>query len=166
LKNKFMQLHQIKVTQKPKKRKRIGRGGKKGRYSGRGVKGQKARAGRKMQPIVRELIKKYPKLKGYRYRQSSREKIQTRINLFSLEKKFSSGEKINPETLIKRKIIRKIKGKLPEVKILGKGELKKNLIVENCEVSKGAREKIEKAGGKIKMTNDKFLMSNKNPNIK
>ena len=142
-----MQLHQIKITQKLKKRKRIGRGGKKGRYSGRGIKGQKARAGRKMQPIIRELIKKYPKLKGYR--QSSREKIQIKINLFSLEKKFSAGEKVNPETLIKMKIIRKIKGKLPIVKILGKGELKKNLIVENCEVSKGAREKIEKVGGKI-----------------
>ena len=142
-----MQLHQIKITQKPKKRKRIGRGGKKGRYCGKGIKGQKSRAGRKMQPIIRELIKKYPKLRGYR--QEVRKKLQTQVNLSSLEKIFKSGEKISPETLIKRKIIRKMKGKIPEVKILGKGELKKKLIIEGCKVSKGAREKIEKAGGQI-----------------
>lgn len=142
-----MQLHQLKKTGKLKKRKRIGRGGKKGRYSGRGIKGQKSRAGRKTQPIIRELIKRYPKLRGYR--QETREKFRAQVNLSSLEKKFESGEKINPETLIKRKIIRKMKGKVPEVKILGKGEITKKLIIEDCKVSKGAREKVEKAGGTI-----------------
>ena len=145
-----MQLHQLKkITGKPKKKKRIGRGGKKGRYCGRGIKGQKSRAGRKMQPIIRELIKRYPKLKGYR--QESRRKLRTEVNLSSLEKIFKSGEKINPEALIKRKIIRKMKGKIPEVKILGKGELKKKLTIEGCKVSKGARAKIEKTGGTIKL---------------
>ena len=148
----MMQLHQLKPVHKPKKRKRIGRGGKKGRYCGKGIKGQKSRAGRKMQPIIRELIKRYPKLKGYR--RKPREKLETQVNLSVLEKNFESGEKINPETLIKRKIIRKIKGKVPEVKILGgypSATLKKKLIIEGCKVSKGAREKIEKAGGKIKL---------------
>ncbi len=145
-----MQLHNLKPVHMRKLKKRIGRGGKKGRYCGKGIKGQKSRAGRKMQPIIRELIKKYPKLRGYR--QEVRKKLQTQVNLSSLEKIFKSGEKISPETLIKRKIIRKMKGKIPEVKILGKGELKKKLTIESCKVSKSAREKIEKAGGTIKST--------------
>jgi large subunit ribosomal protein L15 len=61
-----MQIHELKPKHKNKGKKRVGRGGKKGTYSGKGIKGQKARAGRKMVPIIRELIKRYPKLKGYR----------------------------------------------------------------------------------------------------
>jgi len=61
-----MQLHELQPTHKTKTSKRIGRGGKKGTYSGRGMKGQKSRAGARMQPLVRELIKRYPKLRGYR----------------------------------------------------------------------------------------------------
>jgi len=143
-----MQLHQLKPIHKRKVEKRVGRGGKKGTYSGKGIKGQKSRAGRKLQPIIREIIKKYPKLRGYRL--SPREKREVRVNVSTLEKKFESGAKINPEVLFTKKIIRKIKGRIPEVKILGKGELKKKLIIEDCKVSKGAREKIEKAGGEIK----------------
>jgi len=131
-----MQLHHLKPKHKPKKKKRIGRGGKRGTYSGRGQKGQKARAGRKLQPIIREIIKKYPKLRGYRL--SPREKREVRVNISTLEKKFESGAKINPEVLLTEKIIRKIKGRIPEVKILGKGEIKKKLTIENCKVSKGA----------------------------
>jgi large subunit ribosomal protein L15 len=59
-----MQLHQIKPKTKLKKRKRIGRGGKKGRYCGRGIKGQRARAGRKLKFELKELFKKIPKLRG------------------------------------------------------------------------------------------------------
>lgn len=143
-----MQLHQLKPIHKAKKRKRIGRGGKKGTYSGAGMKGQKSRAGRKMQPIIRELTKRYPKLKGYR--QKTRERLESEVNLLTLEKRFKQGEKISPEILIKRRIIRKMKGRVPEIKILAKGELKKKLMIEGCKVSKGAKEKIEKAGGEIK----------------
>ena len=57
-----MQIHQLKPKYKKKEKKRVGRGGKKGTYCGRGIKGQKARAGRKMQPIIRQILKKYPKL--------------------------------------------------------------------------------------------------------
>lgn len=142
-----MQLHQLKPIHKKKTKKRIGRGGKKGTYSGRGIKGQKARAGRKLQPIIRELIKRYPKLRGYR--QKVQPRFATEVNIGVLEKKFDSGEKVTPEILLKKRIIRKIKGKMPEVKILGKGELKKKLIIEGCRVSKGAKQKIEKAGGLI-----------------
>ena len=156
-----MQLHQLKPIHKKKTKKRIGRGGKKGTYSGRGIKGQKARAGRKFQPIIRELIKRYPKLRGYR--QKTKEKFQVEVNLSTLEEKFKSGEKITPKILIERKIIRKIKGKVPEVKILSKGEIKKKLIVEGCKLSKGAREKIERTGGTI---NPKIQSSNVKSNPK
>jgi len=142
-----MQLHQIRPIHKAKKRKRIGRGGKKGTYCGRGVKGQKARAGKRLQPIIREIIKRYPKLRGYR--QKLREKNQVEVNISILEKKFNSGERVSPKVLIEKGIIGKIKGKIPKVKILGEGELTKRLIIEGCKVSKIAKEKIEKAGGEI-----------------
>lgn len=57
-----MQLHTLQPAHKLKSKKRIGRGGKRGTYSGRGVKGQKARAGRKIRPAIRDLIQSLPKL--------------------------------------------------------------------------------------------------------
>jgi len=54
-----MKLHQLKPIHKRKKEKRVGRRGKRGKYSGRGIKGQKARAGKKLKPIIREILKKY-----------------------------------------------------------------------------------------------------------
>jgi len=141
-----MQLHQIKPVHKPKKEKRIGRGGKRGTYCGRGIKGQKARAGRKLKPIVREILKKYPKLRGYRF---SAKKDYAILNLRDIERKFKEGERVSPEILVKKRLVRKISGKVPKVKILAKGEIKKPLIFENCLFSKKAKEKIEKVGGKI-----------------
>ncbi|GAI42707.1 unnamed protein product [marine sediment metagenome] len=145
-----MKSYNSKPRHKSKKKKRIGRGGKRGTYSGRGMKGQKSRAGRKMQPMIRELIKKYPKLRGYRAKK--REKKIVEINIAILNEKFKGGEIINPKILIEKKMIKRIKGKVPLVKILGRapGEIKKKLIIEGCQVSKGAREKIEKAGGEVK----------------
>ena len=143
-----MQLHQLKPAHKPKKRKRVGRGGKRGTYSGRGMKGQKSRAGRKLAPVIRELIKKHPKLRGYRYKIPKKNK--TAVNLDVLEKEFKESEVVSPESLLKKKLISKIKGKVPKVKILSKGNLNKKLIVKQCEVSKTAKEAIEKAGGKVK----------------
>ena len=67
-----------------------------------------------------------------------------------LEKKFSSEDKITPKVLLEKRIISTIKGKLPRVKILAEGKLTKTLIIENCQFSKQAKEKIEKAGGSIK----------------
>jgi len=144
-----MQLHQLAPIHKLKKRKRVGRGGKRGTYSGRGIKGQKARAGRKLKPVIRELIKKYPKLRGYKFKPLEQKKAV--INVETLEKKFKAGSAINPQTLLKLRLIRRIKGKIPKVKILGKGEITKKLVVEGCEISKSAKEKIEKAGGQIKI---------------
>lgn len=134
---------------KSKKKKRVGRGGKRGTYSGRGMKGQKSRTGRKLQPIVRELIKKYPKLRGYRARR--RKKKIVGINIAILDEKFKGGEIINPKVLIEKRIIKRIKGKIPLVKILGRGKIKKKLIIKGCQVSKAAKEKIEGAEGVIKV---------------
>ena len=142
-----MQINEIKPIHKAKRKRRVGRGGKRGTYSGRGVKGQKSRAGRKMPPIIREIIKRYPKLRGYRYGGIKKNLVAT--NLDVLAKNFGPEEIISPETLIKKRIIRKIDGKVPEVKILSRGELTKKITVENCQVSKEARAKIEKAGGNI-----------------
>lgn len=143
-----MQLHQLKPIHKLKKKKRVGRGGKRGTYSGKGQKGQKSRAGRKFAPIIRELIKRYPKLRGYRSKRPEKDIFV--INIGVLEKKFDKSEIVDPESLLKKRLIRRIKGRTPKVKILGKGEIKKSLIIENCQVSKSAKEKIEKTGGIIK----------------
>ena len=147
-----MQIHQLKPIHKKKSKKRIGRGGKRGTFSGKGVKGQKSRAGRKMEPIIRGLIKRYPKLRGYRAKiKNQKSKIKNVVlNLDVLEKKFKPEERVSPAVLLEKKIIRKIKGRMPLVKILSPGKITKKLIIENCQLSKKAKEEIEKAGGKVK----------------
>lgn len=141
-----MQIHQIQPTHKKRVARRIGRGGKKGTYSGRGIKGQKARTGYRMQPRIRELIKKYPKLRGYR--RSARTKAIP-VSLAQLEKHFQKGETVNPSVLAQKKIAGRIKGRPLAIKILGGGELTKALYIQGCQISKTAKGKIEKAGGTI-----------------
>ncbi len=157
-----MQIHELKPNHKLKKKKRIGRGGKRGTYSGKGIKGQSSRAGRKFQPIIRLLVKKYPKKRGYRFKS-----IQTKpeiINLSCLVKKFDEKSIISPEILVEKGLIRKQKGEIPKVKILGNGEIKKALIFQNCLVSEKAKEKIIKAKGTIKSkTKISNLKSNPKP---
>jgi len=142
-----MQIHQLKPQHKKKEKKRVGRGGKRGTYSGRGCKGQKARAGRKLQPLMREVFKKYPKLRGYR--SILKPKAKANVTLAVLEKKFQSGDCITPQVLVAKKIVRRFAGKPPVVKILEKGEITKALIIKNCLLSKSAKDKIEKAGGAV-----------------
>lgn len=142
-----MQLHQIKRKNKNRKKKKIGRGGKRGTYSGRGIKGQKSRAGRKIRPQLRDVIKKLPKKKGYRFK-SIKKKLNI-VNLGLIDESFSNGEKVNPMTLFKKGLINKEKGFLPEVKLLGNGILKKKLLVSQCQISKLAAEKIKKVGGNV-----------------
>jgi len=143
-----MQLHQLKKIHKSKKPKRVGRGGKRGTYSGRGLKGQKSRAGRKFKPVIRDLIKRYPKLRGYKFNPFG--KNLAIVNIEILEKKFKAGEKISPQVLLEKQLIHRIKGRQPKVKILGKGEITKPFIIEGCLVSGVAKEKIKKTGGTIK----------------
>ena len=143
-----MELYQLKPIHKKKRPKRVGRGGKRGTYAGRGIKGQKARAGRRLKPAIRELIKKYPKLRGYRFK--PKKEILAIVNIEVLEKKFKTSEIVSPKTLLEKKIIGRIKGRIPKVKILAKGKLTKALTIEGCLVSKSAEEIIKKAGGTIK----------------
>jgi len=143
-----MQIHELRPFHKPKRRKRVGRGGKKGTYSGRGIKGQKSRACRKLKPIIRDMIKKYPKLRGYKFK-SVKEKPEV-INVDVLEKYFQKGKLVTPKVLLERGLISKIKGRIPKIKILARGKITKSLTIENFLVSKKAKEKIEKAGGKVK----------------
>jgi len=144
-----MQLHQVKPIHRQKNKKRVGRGGKRGTYSGKGIKGQKSRAGHKIRPEIRDFIKKIPKRRGYRFK-AIKPKPEI-VNLKDLEKYFEEGDLVNPETLLEKGLISRIKGRTPEVKILGTGELKKKLKIENCKMSKSAekvlgikKEKTEK----------------------
>ena len=143
-----MQVHQLQPKHKSKDRMIVGRGGKKGTYSGRGGKGQTARSGRKVAPIIRELIKRYPKLKGYRA--FVMPKNIAIVNIDVLDEKMKDGEIVNPSNLLAKGIIRSISGKMPKVKILGNGKITKKIIIENCSISKTAKEAIEKAGGVVK----------------
>jgi len=136
-----MQLHELKPKHRPKKKKRIGRGGKRGTYSGRGVKGQKSRAGRGPRPALRDIIKKIPKKRGYRFK-SIKQKPQI-VNLKDLEKQFKSNEKVTPETLLEKGLIGKVKGKMPKVKILGQGKLTKKVAIEGCLMSKSVEKAIK-----------------------
>ena len=143
-----MQLHELKPKTSFKRVKRVGRGGKKGTYCGRGMKGQKSRAGTRFQPMIREWLKKYHKLRGYRF--NTLKGKATGFNLSDLEKHFEMGETVSPKTLMQKNLLTRIEGKNPKVKILGNGDLTKSLIIEDCTVSKKAREVIEAKQGEIK----------------
>lgn len=137
-----MQLHDVRKPANNKDKKRVGRGGKRGTYSGRGLKGQKSRAGHSIPSQVREIVRRFPKLRGVKFN-PTRPKEKT-VNVGSLEKLFD-GKIITKESFVKAGIISK---KTEGVKILGNGELKTAYEVK-VPVSKSAKEKIEKAGGKV-----------------
>ncbi len=142
-----MQIHQLRV--KIKKAKRIGRGGKKGNYSGRGIKGQKARAGHKIRPALRDIILKFPKKRGLG--NIKRRKNIFEVNLEEIDKKFNQDEVITKEDLRKRGIIKVPQSiKNFQIKILAKGNLSKSLIFKPEFIfSEKALKKIELAGGKV-----------------
>jgi large subunit ribosomal protein L15 len=144
-----MQLHELKRKTENKSAKRVGRGGKRGKTSGRGTKCQKARAGHRIRPAIREILKKIPKQRGYAFK--SIETPALVVNLKDLEAKFSAGATVNPKVLAENGLIRVRKNaSTPSpVKILGQGELSKKLTVVGCKVSASARAAIEKAGGSI-----------------
>jgi len=155
-----MQIHQLKVSaqggsasggkSRKKPKRRVGRGGKKGTYSGRGMKGQKSRSGASVNPIFEggrsTLIEHLPKMRGFK---SSRPKNQI-LNIEKIDSRFKDGDAVNPRTLREHGLIRKMN---VAVKILGKGEITKKIVVEKCLVSKSAKEKIEAAGGSLRITN-------------
>lgn len=147
-----MQLHELKPNTKKKSAKRIGRGGKRGKTSGKGHKGQKARAGNSTRPEMRDIIKKLPKLRGHgknRAKTVNADKVlPTVINVAALNE-LDAGTAVNPKSLVAMGLINARRKKAPTVKILGTGELTKKLAVTDCLVSKTAQEKIEKAGGSV-----------------
>ena len=129
-----MQLHNLKRQRGLKRKKVVGRGGKRGTTSGKGTKGQKARAGHRIRPEIRDMIKKLPRLRG---RGKNYLKTVTLfgavVNLADIERHFKVGETVNPGALFTAGLINKEGGRLPKVKILGKGTLSKKLIFKDCE---------------------------------
>ncbi len=152
-----LNLSTLKPAQPRKERKRIGRGlgSGKGRYSGRGIKGQKSRAGSHKMPAGFEggqmpIDMRLPKLRGNTSADAMpigpfRTYTQP-VNLRSLEERYAGGEEVTPESLKAKGLIRKVS---VDVKILGVGDLTKQLTVSAHGFSKTAREKIEAAGGTV-----------------
>jgi large subunit ribosomal protein L15 len=143
-----MQLHDI-LVQTSKKKKRVGRGGKRGTTSGKGTKGQLSRAGRKIRPEIRDRIQKIPKRRGATFIAAGPKPLA--VDLAAVDKRFKAGEKVTPRTLERKGLIT-FSGKKREVKILGQGALSKKLIFENVSASRPAAEKILTAGGEIRKT--------------
>lgn len=156
-----MNLHQLKPNTERRIHRRVGRGGKKGTYSGKGTKGQKSRAGAGVKPGFRggdnRLWQLFPKQRGasgkpgnnrphakHRYYQLRHDKVPVvNIGVFN---RFSDGQRVNPELLIKEGIIA---GAAKHVKVLGTGVLKKKVEFEGFSFSTSAKEKIGQSGSKI-----------------
>ncbi len=148
-----MQLHSLSPRTKNIKNAPVGRGGKRGKTSGRGGKGQTARAGHKIRPEVRDLVKKFPKRRGYgknRARTVKTNRISaSAVNLAALESAYKAGETVSPASLLAKGLVRRTKGRPPVVKILGAGEVTKALVVKGCAISVGARAAVLAKGGTI-----------------
>lgn len=135
-----MQIHDIQPIHKNNKKKRVGRGGKRGTYSGKGIKGQKSRAGAKIRPAWRDLLKQIPKQRGYKFKSIKQKPVV--LNYAVLEKNFEEGARITPNILLDKKLISKYKGKMPKIKILNGKDAKKKFVIEGCEMSESVKNKI------------------------
>lgn len=159
-----MQVNQLRRIHPNKKRMTVARGGKRGKTAGRGGKGQSARAGNKRRPEWRDIIKRVPKLRGRG--KNSNKSFQSRpvaVNLSAIEASFSSNDLITPTILVEKGIVSTISGNIPSVKILGDGELTKNIKISGCFVSDSAKEKITKVGGSIEPIASRILIKAKTP---
>jgi large subunit ribosomal protein L15 len=150
-----LNLSSLKPAQKRRARKRVGRGmgSGKGRYSGRGIKGQKARAGsHKMRagfeggqmPIYMRLGKQRGPYSKDAMPMGPHRTSTVPVNLAVLELRFEDGDEVTLEALVEKGVIKNTR---TDVKILGQGDLKKKLSVTAHAFSASAREKIEQAGG-------------------
>lgn len=142
-----MQFHELQPKTKNKSRRRVGRGGKRGKTSGRGMKGQKARAGGTPRPASRDILKKIPKLRGHNA--SVRPRAVATVNVSELDEVCHNGDEVTPQFLKEKGLIRVRGLRMPQVKILGNGQLSTKLAVRGCSYSETAKNKIEKAGGSI-----------------
>ena len=152
-----LNLHSLQPAQPRKARKRVGRGmgSGKGRYSGRGIKGQKSRSGSHMMPAGFEggqmpIDMRLPKLRGNTSADAMpigpfRTSTQP-VNLRDLEARFEAGAEVTPDALVAAGLIKNTK---IDIKILASGELTKSLTVTAHGFSKTAKEKIEAAGGTV-----------------
>jgi large subunit ribosomal protein L15 len=161
-----MSLHEVhKGVHKHKKSRRIGRGigSGRGKTAGKGHKGQIARAGWKALPIFQgggsPLVRRVPK-RGFTniFRARAAE-----INVGDLEDLFEAGQSVTPAELQARGIIRK---SFTVLKVLGDGELTKNLAVSAHRFSASAKEKIEKAGGTATVLGGKTTVAEKKAKAK
>jgi large subunit ribosomal protein L15 len=152
-----LNLSTLKPAEKRRARKRVGRGlgSGKGRYAGRGIKGQKSRAGsHKMRagfeggqmPIYMRLGKQRGNTSKDAMPVGPFRTSTQGVNVRDLERVFDAGTEITPELLKAKRLIRSLR---IDVKILGQGDLSKKLTVSAHSFSKSAREKIEGAGGSI-----------------
>ena len=148
-----MQTNTLKASTSRIRSVRVGRGGKRGKTSGRGTKGQNARAGHKKRPELRDIIKKLPKLRGHGKNRSRTVRTNrlayVPINLNALELAFTAGDTVTPATLFKKGLAPTRAGSIKHVKILGTGTLTKALSVSGVLASDAARSAIEKAGGSL-----------------
>jgi large subunit ribosomal protein L15 len=151
-----LNLSNLKPTSPRKARKRVGRGmgSGKGRYAGRGIKGQKARSGsHKMRagfeggqmPIYMRLGKQRGPYSKDAMPIGPHRTIMAAVNVRDLER-FEAGAEVTPQLLAEAGLIRNAR---TEVKVLGQGELSKKLAVTAHAFSATAREKIEGAGGSL-----------------
>jgi large subunit ribosomal protein L15 len=159
---KQLNLHTLKPAQERVNRKRVGRGlgSGKGRYSGRGIKGQKSRAGsHKMKAgFAGGQMKIYMQLGKLRGSTSADampvgpfRTYTVPVNVRDLDR-FDAGADVTPESLVEVGLIKNTK---TDVKLLGDGEVSKKLTVRVHAISASAREKIEAAGGTVELLREK-----------
>jgi len=152
-----LNLSNLEPAQPRQDRKRIGRGlgSGKGRYSGRGIKGQKSRAGSHKMPAGFEggqmpIDMRMGKLRGATSKDAMPigpfRTYSQPVNVGDLEQRFEAGAEVSPETLKTSGLVRKLS---VDVKVLGQGELTKQLTVTAHRFSRSAVEKIEAAGGTV-----------------
>jgi len=150
-------LSNLKPAQKRRPRKRIGRGlgSGKGRYSGRGIKGQKARSGSHTMRAGFEggqmpIYMRLPKQRGSTSKDAMpigpHRTSTVPVNLRDLERVFDDGAEATLEAMVEKGLIKNTR---TDVKVLGEGELTKKLAVTAHAFSASAREKIEGAGGSV-----------------
>src|SRR5215218_3399092 len=150
-----LNLSSLKPAQKRADRKRIGRGlgSGKGRYSGRGIKGQKSRSGSHKMRAGFEggqmpLYMRVGKQRGATSKDAMPigpfRTFTQAVNLRDLERVFADGDTVNVEVLVEKGLVKNTRA---DVKILGSGDLKKKLSVTAHAFSESAREKITAAGG-------------------
>tara|TARA_B100000683_G_C12109548_1_gene398743 strand:- start:77 stop:517 length:441 start_codon:yes stop_codon:yes gene_type:complete len=146
-----MQLNSLSPRTKSLKKKRVGRGGTRGKTSGRGHKGQKQHGGHGIRPHMRDEIKRLPKLRGRGVNSNTPVSAKAvAINVATIEEYFKAGQHVTPKSLLALGLIKKRGDLFPVVKVLGMGDISKKVIVVGCKVSESAKTKIEKAGGSVK----------------